>query len=53
MKRFIDLFAMTAGGWLGWAVGEPVSLFTAYIISVVGAGVGLYAARRFLGDIIP
>lgn len=44
---------MTVGGWLGWALGDPVSLFTAYILSVVGAGVGLYAARRFMGDLIP
>lgn len=53
MKRLLDLFAMTAGGWIGWVVGEPVSLFTAYVISVVGAGVGLYVVRRFLADLIP
>ena len=46
MKRFLDLMAMSAGGWIGWIVGSWVSFFTAFIVSIVGTGVGLYAARR-------
>lgn len=38
--------AMTAGGWLGWMLGSQLSVFTAFIGSIVGTGVGLYAARR-------
>lgn len=53
VKRLLDLIAMTAGGWLGWALGAPASLFLAYILSVVGAGFGLYAARRFMSGLIP
>ena len=46
MKRLLGFVGMTAGGWLGWAVGAPISIFTAFVISMVGTGVGLYAAHR-------
>ncbi len=53
MKRFLDLMAMSAGGWIGWIIGAWVGFFTAFIVSIVGTGVGLYASRRvtkhFLG----
>jgi hypothetical protein len=53
MKRLLDLIAMSAGGWLGWMVGEWVSMFTAFIVSVVGMGAGLYAARRITKHLLP
>ncbi len=53
MKRFLDLVGMTAGGWLGWTVGAWVSLFTAFIVSMVGTGVGLYYTRRFTKQLLP
>jgi hypothetical protein len=37
---------MTIGGWLGWWLGAFVGIFTAFILSVVGTGLGLWAARR-------
>ena len=42
----MDFVGMTVGGWLGWAVGATISLFTAFIVGMVGTGAGLYAARR-------
>jgi hypothetical protein len=53
VKRFLDIIAMSAGGWLGWTVGAPVSVFTAFVVSVVGTGVGLYAARRLTHHLLP
>ena len=47
MKKIFDFLGMFIGGWLGWAVGAPISLFTAFIVSIVGTGVGLWAVRRF------
>lgn len=38
--------AMTVGGWLGWEAGALVSIFTAYVLSMVGAGVALYVVNR-------
>jgi hypothetical protein len=46
MKRLLDMVGLTAGGWLGWAAGAPISIFTAFIISMVGTGLGLYAIRK-------
>lgn len=37
---------MSVGGWLGWIAGSSISIFTAFIVSVVGTGAGLYVARR-------
>jgi hypothetical protein len=47
VRRLLDLIGMTVGGWLGWAVGAPISIFTAFIVSMVGTGLGLYTIRRF------
>ena len=53
MKRLLDVIGMTVGGWLGWAIGARVSFFTAFMVSIVGTGVGLWATRRYLGRYIP
>lgn len=46
MKRLLDLVGMSIGGWLGWTAGAAVSIFTGFIVSMVGTGIGLYAIRR-------
>ena len=53
MKRLMDLIGMTVGGWLGWIAGAPVSTFTAFMISIVGTGLGLWLVRKYLGPHIP
>jgi len=53
MKRILDLVAMSAGGWLGWMVGAWISFFTAFVVSVVGMGAGLYASRRLTKKLLP
>ncbi len=37
---------MTVGGAIGWYAGSLVGIMTAFILSCVGTGVGLYLARR-------
>lgn len=46
MKRLFDVVGMTVGGWLGWAAGAPISIFTAFIISILGTGLGIYVTRK-------
>ncbi len=46
MKGILNLAGMTLGGWIGWVVGAPISIFTAFVVSMVGTGLGLYAAQR-------
>lgn len=53
MKRLFDMIGMTIGGWIGWAAGAPISIFTAFIVSMVGTGLGLWATRRYLGRYLP
>ena len=53
MKRFLSLLGMSAGGWIGWAIGAQVSIFTAFIVSMVGTGVGLYYTQRVVKRLLP
>lgn len=53
MRRMMDLIAMTIGGWAGWAIGAPISIFTAFVISMVGTGFGLWASRKYMGSMLP
>jgi hypothetical protein len=50
MNKLLAFFGMTIGGWLGWALGSPMGLFAAFILSIVGTGVGLYFGRRIAND---
>ena len=46
MMKLLGWLGMFVGGWVGWILGAYVSIFTAFILSVVGTGAGLYGARR-------
>lgn len=52
MMRLLTLTGATLGGWAGWALGQPVGIGTAFLLSAIGsvAGVfvGWWAVRRFL-----
>lgn len=46
LSKLLAIVGSVIGGYVGWAIGEPVGLFTAFVISVVGTGVGIYWGRR-------
>ena len=48
MTTLYVLIGTTAGGYIGWWAGAHVGMMTAFTLSVVGTGVGLYVARRVL-----
>ena len=48
MKGFLNCFGMSVGGWIGWAIGAPVFIFTAFMVSMVGTGVGLFCTQRLI-----
>lgn len=52
MKAILNLAGMSIGGWIGWAAGARVSFFTAFVLSMVGTGVGLYVAQRVTRDLL-
>lgn len=53
MTKLFGFLGATVGGWIGWALGAPVGMFTAFMLSMVGTGLGIYAgkqlARRYEG----
>ena len=53
MSRLPSLFGMTIGGWLGWQLGILISIFTAFVIGMVGTGLGLYVSQRVSKRLLP
>jgi hypothetical protein len=53
LKGILNLVGMSAGGWVGWIVGAQVSFFTAYVVSMVGTGVGLFLTQRAIKRLLP
>ncbi len=46
MTKLFVFIGATIGGWLGWAAGAPVGIFTAFAVSMVGTGVGMYYGKK-------
>ena len=46
ISRLLGFVGMTVGGGLGWWLGARHGIMTAFIVSVVGTGVGLYVGKR-------
>lgn len=46
MTKLCILIGTTVGGYAGWALGAPVGLFTAFALSMVGTGVGMFYGRK-------
>jgi hypothetical protein len=46
MSKLFMLVGSTVGSYAGWWVGGHAGVMTAFILSTVGTGAGLYAGRR-------
>ncbi len=46
MLKLYSFIGATVGSYAGWAIGAPVGFTTAFIVSMVGTGVGIYFGRR-------
>lgn len=53
LTKILGFFGATLGGALGWWLGDALGVMTAFLLSMVGTGVGMYAgarvARRYWG----
>lgn len=47
MGKTLALVGATIGGSIGWWLGAQIGLVTAFLVSTVGSGAGIYAAKRF------
>jgi hypothetical protein len=48
MNKLLVMTGASVGGAVGWWAGSAVGLFTAFVLSTVGTGAGVYAARRLI-----
>jgi hypothetical protein len=46
MNNLFGFVGATLVGSIGWWMGERVGFMTAFILSMIGTGVGMYAGRR-------
>ena len=47
MTKILGFVGATIGSSVGWWLGAPVGMMTAFMLSMVGTGIGIYAGRRF------
>jgi hypothetical protein len=48
MGKLLAIVGTTIGGGIGWWLGARAGVMTAFILSMVGTGAGLYASRWFV-----
>jgi hypothetical protein len=46
MTKMLVMVCSTIFSALGWYAGESFGIFTAFIVSMVGTGVGIYVGRQ-------
>ena len=46
MSKLFSFIGATLGSYAGWALGATVGLFTSFILSMIGMGVGIYFGRK-------
>jgi hypothetical protein len=46
VSKVLGFLGATLVGALGWWVGSAVGIMTAFVLSTVGSGLGLYVARK-------
>jgi uncharacterized membrane protein YbhN (UPF0104 family) len=46
MTKLFGFIGATVGSYAGWWLGAKVSFMTAFLVSIVGTGIGIYAGRR-------
>lgn len=46
MSKLLGLIGASMGGAAGWWLGDHIGLMTAFWLSMVGTGLGIYAGGR-------
>ena len=46
MNKLLMLVGSTVGSYAGWWLGAHIGFMTAFTVSTVGMGVGIYSGRR-------
>jgi hypothetical protein len=46
MGKLLGFVGASLAGSIGWWMGAPVGFMTAFFLSMIGTGLGMYAGRR-------
>jgi len=52
VSKLLTFLGATVGGAIGWWLGARVGIMTAFFVSMLGTGVGIYAGRWLAGVIL-
>ncbi len=52
MNKLIGFIGATIGSYIGWALGIRFGFMTAFLLSIVGTGLGIYAGRRVVMEML-
>jgi len=47
MSKMFTILGATAGGYLGWWLGDLHDMMAAFLISMIGTGIGMYYGTKF------
>jgi hypothetical protein len=50
MERLLGFIGATVLGAVGWWIGGHAGFMTAFVLSMVGTGIGVYIGRRAARD---
>jgi len=50
MGKLFSFLGATIGGYAGWFLGAKVGFMTAFVLSIVGTGIGIYYGRRLAAN---
>jgi hypothetical protein len=53
MKGIVWMVGATVGGAIGWWIGAGFGFMTAFILSTVGSGIGIYVFGRLAAEYLP
>ena len=46
MRKALTFLGATVGSYAGWYIGSPIGFMTAFVLSMIGTGLGIYAGIR-------
>jgi len=52
VSKVLTLLGASVGGAIGWWLGARIGTMTAFVVSTVGTGVGVYAGRRIADSLL-
>jgi len=52
VSKVLTFLGASIGGAIGWWLGARIGTMTAFVVSTVGTGVGVYAGRRIADSLL-